>query len=190
MSSIEADSDAGGRLRRNQGGARLAARPVHASRSAPRPGRERGAPARRSLPASIASPAWPCGRWPSPTGAGQSEQTEPDESSSRSLVYAGRVGLIVREGGGGGGAADAIGSPSPIRGIRVMMITGDHPKRPTIAADLGITASTTAPVTVSRSGARRRRPSRPASGDQVYARVAPSTSCDRRGAQADGHVVR
>ena len=119
----------------------------------------------------------------------ESELTEPDESVEQELVYAGTVGMIdpARPE-----AADAI-AESHAAGIRVMMITGDHPHTADrIAADLGITGVDDAPPLTGleigslddETFASRVRVT------NVYARVAPEHKLRIVEAlKAEGHVV-
>ena len=113
---------------------------------------------------------------------------EPDESVERELVYAGTVGMIDPPRPE---AEVAIGECHGA-GIRVIMITGDHPHTARrIAADLGITGDDADPLTGAdiealddvAFGARVR-------STNVYARVAPEHKLRIVEAlKADGHVV-
>ncbi|MGE5227849.1 MAG: cation-translocating P-type ATPase [Planctomycetaceae bacterium] len=102
------------------------------------------------------------------------EPPEPDESLERELVFAGVVGIIDPPRDEAAGAiAEAAGA-----GVRVIMITGDHPRTAArIAADLGIGGDGAEPVDV-LSGAELDALDDHALAERVrsvsvYARVAP-----------------
>jgi Ca2+-transporting ATPase len=116
------------------------------------------------------------------------ERPPEDESLERDLIYLGMVGIIDpprRE------ARSAIGEATSA-GIRVVMITGDHPRTATrIAADLGIVPTgaraVTGPELDQLDDDRLTATSRDVS---VYARVAPEHKLRIvDGLQANGHIV-
>jgi magnesium-transporting ATPase (P-type) len=113
---------------------------------------------------------------------------EPDESVERELVYAGTVGMIDPPRP----EAEAAIGECHGAGIRVIMITGDHPHTARrIAADLGITGDDADPLIGAdiealddAAFAARVR------STNVYARVAPEHKLRIVEAlKADGHVV-
>lgn len=118
----------------------------------------------------------------------EAEAASPDEGLERDLIFVGTVGIIdpPREE-----AAEAI-AEARRAGIRVMMITGDHPRTAArIAAQLGIAA----PDAVALTGADLDALDGPALAaavreTAVYARVAPVHKLRIVDAlQADGNVV-
>ncbi|HEY8474820.1 MAG TPA: cation-translocating P-type ATPase [Natronosporangium sp.] len=118
----------------------------------------------------------------------QTTPPEPDESLERELVYAGMVGIIDPARAE---AAEAI-RLAHRAGIRVIMITGDHPLTAgRIAADLGI-AEPGAPV-LTGMDLDRLSPDELTEAvrrTSVYARVAPKHKLDIVDAlQAHGEVV-
>ena len=75
-------------------------------------------------------------------------------------------------------------------GIRVIMITGDHPRTALrIAQDLGIIQPAAVPYRGRTRSPRRCRIHRGRAHNVVYARVAPQHKLDRRRAAGPGHVV-
>ena len=123
-----------------------------------------------------------------PLDAGESAENTADRVLERNLIFAGTVGIIdpPREE-----AALAI-REAHRAGIRVIMITGDHPRTATrIAADLGIVESGAAALTGleldALDGAAFAEAVRATS---VYARVSPRHKLRIVDAlQADGHIV-
>ncbi|HEY7759058.1 MAG TPA: cation-translocating P-type ATPase [Burkholderiales bacterium] len=116
------------------------------------------------------------------------EETAADESLERDLIFAGTVGIIdpPREE-----AAVAI-RDAHRAGIRVIMITGDHPRTATrIASDLGIVeAGATALTGVELDALDDAAFAEAARSTSVYARVAPEHKLRIVDAlQADGHIV-
>lgn len=116
------------------------------------------------------------------------EDPQPSEELEQDLIYAGTVGIIdpAREE-----AALAI-REARHAGIRVLMITGDHPRTASrIAADLGITAATAPALT----GVELERMDQIAFSNavrttSVFARVAPEHKLRIVDAlQADGNIV-
>jgi magnesium-transporting ATPase (P-type) len=121
---------------------------------------------------------------------GDDEDAEPrhDAELERDLIFAGSVGMIdpAREE-----AAKAI-SEAHRAGIRILMITGDHPRTAArIAADLGIVAPGGAALTGSELDALDDEAFAAAvRTTSVFARVAPAHKLRIVDAlQADGHVV-
>ena len=118
----------------------------------------------------------------------EAESSEVDESHERDLIYVGVVGIIDPP------RAEAAAAVEEARraGIRVMMITGDHPTTAArIAADLGIVEPGATAVTGAEldrmDEAELREVTRTSS---VYARVAPRNKLQIVDAlQADGQVV-
>src|SRR5690606_29498151 len=116
------------------------------------------------------------------------EAGDVDESIEHDLIYVGTVGIIdpARPE-----AADAV-AEARAAGIRILMITGDHPATAArIAADLGIVEpgakAVTGPELDQLSSAEMREVARTTS---VYARVAPEHKLTIVDAlQADGNVV-
>ncbi|MFD7025926.1 cation-translocating P-type ATPase [Promicromonospora sukumoe] len=114
--------------------------------------------------------------------------TEALEEHESDLVYLGVVGIIDPPRPE---VADAV-AEAHRAGIRIMMITGDHPVTATrIASDLGIVEPSARAVTGTEldalDAARLRETTRTVS---VYARVAPQNKLQIVDAlQADGHVV-
>ncbi|GAA4288181.1 cation-translocating P-type ATPase [Georgenia daeguensis] len=123
-----------------------------------------------------------------PGGAGAAGAPRLDESAEQDLVYVGVVGIIDPPRAE---AADAV-AEAHRAGVRVMMITGDHPTTAArIAADLGIVepgAKAVSGTDLDRlDAAGLREVTRESS---VYARVAPEHKLRIVDAlQADGHVV-
>ena len=124
------------------------------------------------------------------------ETTEPpaaDESLEQGLVFAGVVGIIDPPRPE---AAAAIGE-AHAAGLRVIMITGDHPRTAArIATDLGIAAPAAGQATAaSLSGLELDALDEPAFAERVravsvYARVAPEHKLRIVDAlQADGNIV-
>jgi P-type Ca2+ transporter type 2C len=114
-----------------------------------------------------------------------------DESAEHELVFAGVVGMIDPPRPE---AVDAI-AEAKRAGLRVIMITGDHPRTARrIAEDLGITSSDAAPA-ATLSGAELDEMDDATLNERsrsvaVYARVAPEHKLRIIGAlQADGNVV-
>jgi len=120
-----------------------------------------------------------------PLEAGEYERA--DESLERDLIFVGTVGIIdpPREE-----AAVAI-REAHRAGIRVIMITGDHPRTATrIAADLGIAAGAPAVTGRELDGLDDAALAATVRRTSVYARVAPAHKLRIVDAlQADGHVV-
>src|SRR6266540_2411828 len=124
------------------------------------------------------------------------ESTEPpeaDESLEQGLVFAGVVGIIDPARPEAAAAiAEAHGA-----GLRVLMITGDHPRTAArIAADLGIAAADGGqPAAISLSGPQLDTLDEEALAERVrsvsvYARVAPEHKLRIVDAlQADGNIV-
>ncbi|WP_127126364.1 cation-translocating P-type ATPase [Georgenia sp. SYP-B2076] len=121
-------------------------------------------------------------------GDGAAPEGELDEEAERDLVYVGVVGIIDPPRAE---VADAV-TEAHRAGIRVMMITGDHPTTAArIAEDLGIVAPGAGAVTGAEldalSAGELREVTRTTS---VYARVAPQNKLQIVDSlQADGHVV-
>ena len=193
MSTLEADAEREGRRRgRDQGRARRAARPLHrtsGSAGEVAPARPTSAGA-RSSPPSTGSPTRRCARWPSPTGRCPTASRPPaDESLERELVFLGMVGIIDPPRA----EARAAIAEAHAAGVRVVMITGDHPApRPASPA----TSASSTPARRRLTGAeldaaRRRRAARRRCGtSSVYARVAPEHKLRIVDAlQADGNIV-
>jgi Ca2+-transporting ATPase len=116
------------------------------------------------------------------------EEAAADESLERDLIFAGTVGIIdpPREE-----AAVAI-REAHRAGIRVIMITGDHPRTATrIACDLGIVeAGATALTGLSLDALDGAALADAVRSTSVYARVAPEHKLRIVDAlQADGHIV-
>ena len=116
------------------------------------------------------------------------EESSPDASLEHDLIYVGTVGIIdpPRE-------EAAVAIPDAHRaGIRVIMITGDHPRTAArIAADVGIVEPGTAALTGLEIDALDAAGFREAvRTTSVYARVAPEHKLRIVDAlQADGHIV-
>ncbi|HET6952670.1 MAG TPA: cation-translocating P-type ATPase [Acidimicrobiales bacterium] len=116
------------------------------------------------------------------------EQAADDESIERDLVYLGTVGIIDPPRPEVGVAIDE----AHAAGIRIMMITGDHPRTAArIAADLGIVGPEARTLTGSElehlDGDRLTAAARDVA---VYARVAPEHKLRIVDAlQADGNIV-
>jgi potassium/sodium efflux P-type ATPase len=116
------------------------------------------------------------------------EQDQGGETLEHDLVFAGTVGIIdpPREE-----AAVAIGEAHRA-GIRVIMITGDHPRTAArIAADLGIVGSSATALTGAElDGLDEARFAAAVRATSVYARVSPAHKLRIVDAlQADGNVV-
>jgi len=116
------------------------------------------------------------------------EGPEDGEALERGLIFAGTVGLIDPPRAE---VAPAI-AEAHRAGIRVIMITGDHPRTALrIAQDLGIAAADDAPLTGQEIDAMDDEALAVAAREtNVYARVAPAHKLRIVDAlQADGHVV-
>jgi calcium-translocating P-type ATPase len=116
------------------------------------------------------------------------ERPPEDESLERDLIYLGMVGIIDPPRHE---ARAAIGEATSA-GIRVVMITGDHPRTATrIAADLGIVPAGARAVTGPELEQLDDDQLAAASRDvSVYARVAPEHKLRIvDGLQANGHIV-
>jgi Ca2+-transporting ATPase len=117
-----------------------------------------------------------------------SDVPEAGESLERELVYAGMVGIIDPPRPE---AADAI-AEAHAAGVRIIMITGDHPRTAArIAADLGIMPpggrAVSGPELDGLEGEALRQTVR---GTNVYARVAPEHKLRIiDGLRADGRIV-
>ena len=119
---------------------------------------------------------------------GPGEEAAADESLERDLIFVGTVGIIdpPREE-----AAVAI-REAHRAGIRVIMITGDHPRTATrIASDLGIIeAGATALTGIDLDALDSTAFAEAVRSTSVYARVAPAHKLRIVDAlQADGHIV-
>jgi Ca2+-transporting ATPase len=119
---------------------------------------------------------------------GPGEEAAADESLERDLIFVGTVGIIdpPREE-----AAVAI-REAHRAGIRVIMITGDHPRTATrIASDLGIVeAGATALTGLELDALDGTAFAEAVRSTSVYARVAPAHKLRIVDAlQADGHIV-
>jgi magnesium-transporting ATPase (P-type) len=116
------------------------------------------------------------------------DRPEPDESLERELVYLGLVGIIDPPRT----EARASIAEATAAGIRVLMITGDHPNTATrIATNLGIAAEGKPALTGAELEALDDAGLREAVQDvSVYARVAPEHKLRIVDAlQANGHIV-
>jgi magnesium-transporting ATPase (P-type) len=116
------------------------------------------------------------------------DRPEPDESLERELVYLGLVGIIDPPRT----EARASIAEATAAGIRVLMITGDHPNTATrIATNLGIAAEGKRALTGAELEALDDAGLREAVQDvSVYARVAPEHKLRIVDAlQANGHIV-
>ena len=116
------------------------------------------------------------------------ERRRTDESVERELVYLGLVGIIDPPRAGGTAAI----AEAHAAGVRVLMITGDHPHTAArIAADLGIAAPAPVPSRAASSTRSTTTRSRDAVREvSVYARVAPEHKLRIVDAlQADGRIV-
>jgi magnesium-transporting ATPase (P-type) len=116
------------------------------------------------------------------------DRPEPDESLERELVYLGLVGIIDPPRT----EARASIAEATAAGIRVLMITGDHPSTATrIATNLGIAAEGKPALTGAELEALDDAGLREAVQDvSVYARVAPEHKLRIVDAlQANGHIV-
>jgi magnesium-transporting ATPase (P-type) len=112
----------------------------------------------------------------------------PDESVEHGLVYLGLVGIIDSPRP----EAKAAIAEARSAGVRVMMITGDHPRTAArIAADLGIAEPGARPLTGRELDALSERELHAAAREvSVYARVAPEHKLRIVDAlQADGEIV-
>ena len=162
------------------------ARPTCCSRAAPHervagavvPARRRAARARSSRRSS-ASPTWRCARSPSPTGRCRPTTRPPQDESVEQRAHLPRDGRDHRPAAAGGAGAR---SPRRTRaGVRVIMITGDHPRTAArIAGDLGIVAGRLArrsPAPSSRRLDDDALRSRRAATSRCTPASRPSTSC-------------
>jgi magnesium-transporting ATPase (P-type) len=116
------------------------------------------------------------------------DRPEPDESLERELVYLGLVGIIDPPRT----EARASIAEATAAGVRVLMITGDHPSTATrIATNLGIAAEGKPALTGAELEALDDAGLREAVQDvSVYARVAPEHKLRIVDAlQANGHIV-
>jgi magnesium-transporting ATPase (P-type) len=116
------------------------------------------------------------------------DRPEPDESLERELVYLGLVGIIDPPRT----EARASIAEATAAGVRVLMITGDHPSTATrIATNLGIAAEGKRALTGAELEALDDAGLREAVQDvSVYARVAPEHKLRIVDAlQANGHIV-
>ena len=136
------------------------------------------------------SPTRRCARWPSPTGRSTPARIRRATTTvERDLIFVGTVGIIDPP------RAEAALAIRDARraGIRVIMITGDHPRTAArIAADLGIVDAGVAARERAPSSTRSttRRFAEAVRKTSVFARVAPAHKLRIVAAlQADGHVV-
>ena len=164
-----------------QGRAGRAAGALHAGARWARTSSRWTTPARAgSSPTSTGCRTPRCARWRSPTGRWRRARTRrPTQSLERDLIFVGTVGIIdpPREE-----AAVAI-REAHRAGIRVIMITGDHPRTAArIAADLGIVEPRRARAdgTRARRAGRRGLRRRGALDVGLRARGARAQAADRR----------